>query len=469
MEHRQVEAAVDFIDPWLESQVRRTDLPGLSVALAYQGEIIFSGAYGHADIENDESFTTDHLVRAASQAKMVTATGIMQLAEAGHLELNDRAGSYLPWLAKHSDDRVPQVTIKELLSHDANIIRDGLDASHWVGDHAFPDAEQLREIVLHSKFNTNRTRLNYSNIGYALLGQVIETVAQQSYANYVAEHIAKPLDLTDTLKADYTPDLAHRMTIGYGYHDNELFTLLTADGEPHIPIRALAPAAGLCATPAALCMFMAAHRAGDERLLSDQSKQMMQRLCGTLYDRTSYGLGMMRIGSEQVELVGHAGNVLGHRSATLMDARNDMIASVAFNLTDYLASPLHIVECLHRVTQNFQNTVVQTLPHDYKKYVGEFLNPLGADGFRIAPVAGRLTLTFGRSWQPLKDASELREIIPGVFEIAAGGGGEAGEILEYTDFGPDGHARAIRCMGYPSVVLEGFCDRFGGILRKVVK
>lgn len=101
-----------FIDSWLTLRSQWARWPGFTVAIAKDGKVVFNKAYGLANIEHNETLTTDHLFHVASQSKTFTATAVMQLQERGKLRIDDSVTTHLPWLAQHSDQRWRDVTLR---------------------------------------------------------------------------------------------------------------------------------------------------------------------------------------------------------------------------------------------------------------------------------------------------------------------------------------------------------------------
>lgn len=127
-----------FINSWLTLRQKWETYPGFVVAIAKDGKLLFNNAYGLANLEDNIPMTPDHVFRIASHSKTFTATAIMQLHESGKLQLDDLAVSYLPWLQRHKDERWKTVTLRQLMSHSAGVVRDGLDANYWRLQRDFP-------------------------------------------------------------------------------------------------------------------------------------------------------------------------------------------------------------------------------------------------------------------------------------------------------------------------------------------
>ena len=138
---RWLGAALDYIPHWLEFQMRQSEQPGCVIAVAQRGRIVLERAFGHADLIAGTALTPRHRFRVASHSKSFTASGIMKLREQGKLRLDDPVGQYLGDLHK----AVARVTIAQLLSHSAGLMRDGNDSGHWTDRRGFPAVELIRQ------------------------------------------------------------------------------------------------------------------------------------------------------------------------------------------------------------------------------------------------------------------------------------------------------------------------------------
>lgn len=191
---RLARLAADFMDFF--------EVPGLSVAIAINGEPAYVEAFGLADKENGEKLTPQHRFRIASVTKPITSTGVFSLIEAGKLSLTDRVfgpNSVLGDDYKTPPDRqqIELITIEHLLTH---------TAGGWSNDSHDPmftnNQMNHRELITWTLLNQPLASepgrsFAYSNFGYCLLGRVIEKIANQSYEKYIVEHILNRCDVSD--------------------------------------------------------------------------------------------------------------------------------------------------------------------------------------------------------------------------------------------------------------------------------
>ena len=202
--HAVLDATRAF-DGWLRFHRRVDRVPGVQAAVLHEDEVVLSMACGLADVERDVPLTTHHRFRIASHSKTFTATAILQLVELGQLRLDDTLATHLDELA---GSPVADVTLRELLGHASGITRDGHDGDFWQLSHPFLDADDLLALVRgHQGVVLGRDeRFKYSNIGYSLLGLVIEAVTGTRYVEHVRHAVIEPLGLTRTtpeLEADH--------------------------------------------------------------------------------------------------------------------------------------------------------------------------------------------------------------------------------------------------------------------------
>jgi D-alanyl-D-alanine carboxypeptidase len=169
---------------------------GGAVLVAKGDRVLFGRAYGLADRKTDVRNTLGTRFRIGSMNKMFTAVAILQLVEAGKLELTAPLGRYLTGYP--NPDVAAKVTIHHLLTHTGG-----------TGDIFGPDFEanrtKLRKLADYVKLYGERglefepgTRWSYSNYGFILLGAVIEKVTGQSYYDYVQAHVYEPAGMTAT-------------------------------------------------------------------------------------------------------------------------------------------------------------------------------------------------------------------------------------------------------------------------------
>lgn len=187
------------VEALIEARLAETNITGLSAGVVYQGQILSARGYGVADTINN-AVTPSTRFQIGSTTKLFTALAVMQLVENGQIQLDDDIRTYLPQFnpkALNSDALI--VTVRDLLTHHSGIPSAFLRS--FVLD--TPDAELFMQTSdwLSETYLTwpHQQVFAYCNVCFSLMGELIATVSQQSYADYIEQHIFQPLALNDSL------------------------------------------------------------------------------------------------------------------------------------------------------------------------------------------------------------------------------------------------------------------------------
>jgi CubicO group peptidase (beta-lactamase class C family) len=204
-----------FRDYW-----ERSHMPGFSYGVVLDGAVVYSGAFGLAQLDGQVQADTRTLFRIASMSKSFTALAILQLRDEGKLALDDPASLYVPEMAEltYLTSDAPVITIRHLLTHSAGFPED----NPW-GDRQLADSDQeLRALVASgiSFSNVPGIEYEYSNVGFALLGQIVQAVSGMDFQDYMAAHVFQPLGMANTVY-EYERAPAERLALGYDWVDGE--------------------------------------------------------------------------------------------------------------------------------------------------------------------------------------------------------------------------------------------------------
>lgn len=198
-------AAFDSIIPTIMAE---WDIPGGAVAVVRDGRLVLARGYGWADEAAGRVVATDARFRVASVSKPVTAVAVLDLHEAGLLDLDAHAFDYLtelqPAEGETEDPRLSEITVRQLLHHAGGWDRDATfdpmfrstTAAEAVGAPAPASAETVIRYMrgMPLQFDPG-ARYAYSNFGYAVLGRVIESVTGRPYAEHVREAVLAPMGI----------------------------------------------------------------------------------------------------------------------------------------------------------------------------------------------------------------------------------------------------------------------------------
>jgi CubicO group peptidase (beta-lactamase class C family) len=331
--------ALAYADSWLEYRVWKNRTPGAQVAVWFDGKVQFSKAYGKSNLDTGEALTTSHLFRIASHSKTFTATALLQLVEAGRLRLDDTAGKWIPQLAE-AGSSLASVTVRELVANNGGVIRDGKDANYWAHSRPFPDVEELLAISIDGGDTRQpESTFKYSNIGFSLLGLIIGAAGGSTYNEVVTESVVKKLGLRNT-----GPELDQARINDYAGGHSGLHSWTERQVIEHVDTRAMAAATGFYSTAEDMVNFASAHFFGDERLISDRSKNEMQRTVWIGQDPDApldgYGYGTIVHHYGGHRMVGHSGGYPGHITRTMWDPNEGLAISVLTNAVDGPAEEL---------------------------------------------------------------------------------------------------------------------------------
>jgi CubicO group peptidase (beta-lactamase class C family) len=409
---RWLGAALGYIPRWLEFQMRQSELPGCSIAIALRGRVLLEQAFGHADLSRGVPLTPRHRFRVASHSKSFTAAGIMRLREQRKLKLDDTAGRFI----RDLHPKVSRATIAQLLSHSAGLVRDGWDAGQWQDRRPFRSAEELRTDLKTAPIIESNTRFKYSNHGYGLAGLVIEAIASEPYRAWIKREIVDAVGLEETQPDPPLP----RGTPSARGHSAKLPVGRRAVIPGDNPTHALASATGFVSTAADLARFFNQLSPDTRRsVLSPESRrEMIRRQWREPHSSLEryYGLGIISGSIGDWDWFGHSGGFQGYitRTATLL--AQDLTVSVLTNSADGLAHPwldgvVHILRCFARHGARTRKLA---------DWSGRWWSLWGA--VDLVPVRDKVFVATPAFLNPFMDASELAVAARDRGRIALAGG-----------------------------------------------
>ena len=167
------------------------------------GDVVYEAAFGMANGQKQIPAAPDTIYHWWSMTKVPTAIAILQLHDAGLLHLDDPVSRYLPYFeVTYNGEATLPITIRQLLRHTSGLPDPMPAMIGWVHfeDRVFNQTELLKQHLpqySQLKFEPDSTS-GYSNLGYLVLGAVIEKVSGLSYETYIQDHILAPLGMSDT-------------------------------------------------------------------------------------------------------------------------------------------------------------------------------------------------------------------------------------------------------------------------------
>jgi D-alanyl-D-alanine carboxypeptidase len=394
--------------------MRVTEQPGCAIAVAHKGKLAFEAAFGHADLSRGIALTPRHRFRVASHSKTFTAAALMKLRERRKLQLDDPVGRHVSGLRAD----VGAVTLAQLASHSAGLVRDGTDARQWWLQRAFLDEKALRADLAQPPTLEANTRFKYSNHGYGLLGLAIAQITGEPYVDWVAREIVAAAGLEET-----SPDvqaLPPRAKLAKGHSARQPLGKRVAI-DVGICTHALASATGFVSTAADLARFYAslAPDARSSVLSAASRREITRRQWRSEHDSTArwYGLGVIAATTGAWDYVGHSGGFPGIITRTACMPQHQLAVSVLTNAADGLShqwvdGALHVMQAFEKHGAPSRRTA---------RWQGRFWNLWGA--FDLLPMGGsRVLLANAGLANPVLDASEIEVTGTDRGHVTLGGG-----------------------------------------------
>lgn len=280
-------------------------LPSVAAAVVRKGEPVWAGAVGSASYEDGHEATPDTQYRIGSITKTFTAVAIMQLRAAGALDLDDRLEQHIDGIANGSP------TIRRLLSHLSGLQREAGEM-FVTGESPTEDGliASMRDVEFVLRPGESH---HYSNLAFALLGQVVARRSGQPYTEYVSERIIRPLGLERTTWLPEAPK-------AQGYLVDEYAR--TVWQEPETDLAATASAGQLWSTVGDLGRWAAFLAAGNDEVLAAGLVEEMW-FPQVMYDprewTLAWGLGLMLYNQDGRIYGGHGGAMAGHLAGVYVD------------------------------------------------------------------------------------------------------------------------------------------------------
>ncbi|MFY0590993.1 serine hydrolase [Roseivirga sp.] len=327
--------AFNLIEVWLDAQKDFDNLPSLTAIVIEDQEVLWSGAFGLANVEKNIKAEASTLCSICSISKLFTSVAIMKLYDEGKLRLDDRVSNLLPaYTLKQKYPESGPITIRSLLTHSSGLPREAA-YPYWTGPNfPFPTKAQIdSKLSEQETLYPASTYFQYSNLGLTLLGEIVEEVSGVPYDEYVQQNILKPLGLFDTRTELPEQLYGTKLAIGYSAmtrsRKREKVNFFQANG--------ITPAAGLSSNVEDLGKFASwQFRLRDStitEILKPSTLKYMQNVHWTNPDwKTTWGLGFIVYkGADGNTWVGHDGICPGYESILQIDLKNKRAYSIMIN------------------------------------------------------------------------------------------------------------------------------------------
>ena len=314
-------AAYQRLDEFIARHMSEFGLPGLTLALADRKGLLRSSQYGFADVKSGLKVTPQTLFEIGSISKSFVAIAILQLAEEGKLDLHKPVTAYLPWLKIESS--YAPFTTHHLLSHTSGLS-------------GVPLLNRVAATTLRVGFEPG-TRWVYSNIGYALLGFIIEAIDKKSFAEAMRQRLLVPLAMSSSAPV-ISNEIRERLAVGYRpLQSDRPFPIRGKLGEA--PWLEVSEAAGSIAATSSdmgnyLQMLLNRGASAKGRVLSEKSFELFVKPVIKSPFRgedASYAYGLWVSDTNGQTLLRHTGGMVAFSSAMFADTTNGFAAFASVN------------------------------------------------------------------------------------------------------------------------------------------
>ena len=438
----RVASALKLIEVWVEAQLAYEDIPGMSIGIVHDQDLVWSRGFGYADLEKKIPASPSTIYSICSISKLFTSIGVMQLRDQGKLRLDDQVGKHLSWFnIKDAYPDAPEITLRGILTHSSGLPRES-DYPYWTGpEHAFPSREKIIEkLTSQEELYPADTYFQYSNLGLTLAGEVVAAVSGQPYAEYVKQHILDPLGLKDTSPEIPAEHEGGKLAMRYGKRNRDGSRKVI----PFYLVRGIAPAAGFASTVEDLARFASwqlrlLEKGGQEVLAANTLKEM-HRVHWVDQDwKTKWGLGFSVGRHKEKTFVGHSGGCPGYRTRLSICPQDKIAVVVMTNANDVSPSPYGwqvydiaapaILKALKSPGQGKKAEL------DLEKFVGRYDRPLSREMY-VLIMDEELAVISLPTDNPLDSLTKLKHVGENTFRRVRDDGNLGEEVV--FELGPDG-------------------------------
>lgn len=307
----QAGGSLDAIENYVEQQMRRLSIPGVAMAIVEGDQIVHLRGFGQARPGGEAPSPQTPFV-LGSTTKSFTAVAVMQLVEAGKIELDAPAQHYLPWFRVADPQASAQITVRHLLNQTSALpVLPGMIFLADLDESPGAAERQARTLSTLKLTRPVGSGFEYCNLNYNLLGLIIEAASGESYADYIQNYIFTPLGMSHSYTS---PAVARQngLAVGYRYW----FSIPFAVRNLRMP-RGSQAAGELISCSEDMARYLIAHlnrgRCGGVQILSAAGMDELHR--GAVQESVTgatviqYGMGWFVTDTGQTKTVWHSGNV----------------------------------------------------------------------------------------------------------------------------------------------------------------
>jgi len=325
----------DELDAFIQERLSTLDIPGAAVAVVRGDEVVHLRGYGVRNSAGDP-MTPQTPFLLASLSKSITAVAVMQLVEAGAIDLDAAIQQYLPWFMPETP-----ITVRQLLNQTSGLDeREGYQRN-LEADNANALEDSIRRLATGELNRTPGEAYEYSNSNFDVLGLLVQTVSGEPYGDYVGNHIFEPLEMNHAFTA-----LGDARAAGMSSAFFPFFGRQTPFDGWMAYTRAVQPSAGLIGSAEDMAHYLIAHlnggRYGEKAILSPEGVTLLHKPAAPINDNVDYAMGWVVWSFDDAALPGeaaptalsHGGDWLGFRHIMLLVPEEEMGLVLLLNSND---------------------------------------------------------------------------------------------------------------------------------------
>ena len=279
----------------IQTAMKKQGIPGLSVAIVIDNKIDYTGGFGFSDIENRVRAKPETIYRLASISKPITAIAVMQLVDAGKIDLDAPVQKYVPGFP----EKKWPLTTRHLLSHLGGVRHYKRPGEINSTKHYPKLKEALEQFADDPLIFEPGTQYKYTTYGYNLLGCVVEAASGESFPDYLKKTIFTPAKM-ETAQTDNLYRIIPNRAQGYRWVKGKIQNSALADTSNKIP------GGGLCSTVSDLAKLAIAMQS--DRLVKPETRKEMYQPATLENGRPiRYGYGWNIRTHQGRKEVGHSG------------------------------------------------------------------------------------------------------------------------------------------------------------------
>jgi CubicO group peptidase (beta-lactamase class C family) len=377
------------------SRYNNNAVPGAELAISRNGQVIFSKAWGMADLEHNVPLTIQSITEAGSVSKQLTAAAILLLEQQGKLSLNDDVRKYIPELPEYGK----VITLRHMMHHTSGLKDWGsvMELAGWSrGTREYNNDYALYVATLQQTLNNlPGDEYIYSNSNYNLLAIIVQRVSGLSLADFTKQYIFEPAGMTHTQWRSNYKKIVKDRAIAYSRSGQTFFT--------NMPNESAYGNGGLLTTAEDLLAwnhYYLSGKFGNPSLLANQTATRKLNSGRT----NNYAAGLMTDSINGWQAISHSGATASYRAN--LDYFPEVGLSIAWlsNTSAFDGDTLNVVNAIRRLFLPSRITavrprpaVVTVAPEKLAAYSGWYRDPRNGAGLKIYVKEGKLSSLFPTS------------------------------------------------------------------------